>query len=109
MDGGFHHLHARKRLYKGLEPFPSRGFFKRILDYVMYGVAIVQPAALIPQALDVLHGHTAGASPVTWGLLGGVGVLWLLYGIVHNEKPIIISNLFSVILDFLIVYGIYTR
>jgi uncharacterized protein with PQ loop repeat len=106
MNNGMLHLQARRRLFKHLEPFPSRSAFKRSLDYCMYGIAIVQPLALIPQALATYASSDGNASPLTWGLLGIIGCFWILYGIVHKERPIIITNCLSVILDFVIVYGI---
>lgn len=108
MNNGMQHLSARRRLYRYLEPFPSKNAFKRFLDYLMYGVAIVQPLALVPQAINVLRlPDGGGASPTTWTLLGVIGILWVVYGLVHKEKPIVISNVLSVILDFTIVWGIY--
>ncbi|MGH7175288.1 MAG: hypothetical protein ACREGR_02945 [Minisyncoccia bacterium] len=107
MNIGQEHLHARKRLFTNLEPFPARNFGKRMLDYVIYIAAVAQPVALIPQAVLVLGPQgAAGASAVTWSILGAVGILWILYGLVHKEKPIVLSNALSVILDFVIVYGI---
>ncbi|HVW82515.1 MAG TPA: hypothetical protein VHC68_01025 [Candidatus Paceibacterota bacterium] len=107
MNIGQQHIHARRRLFKHLEPFPSKHFGKRILDYVIYVAAIAQPLALVPQALLVLDdGSASGASPLTWGLLGIIGIMWVFYGIVHKEKPIVLSNTLSVVLDFTIVYGI---
>jgi MtN3 and saliva related transmembrane protein len=110
MNIGQQHIHARKRLFKHLEPFPSRQLGKRILDYVIYVAAIAQPLALVPQAVLVLSdGHAAGASPLTWSLLGVIGIMWILYGLVHKEKPIVLSNALSVVLDFVIVYGIMSH
>ena len=100
-------MHARKRIYQHLEPFPSPHVLKRALDYLMYIVGIVQPAALAPQIISIFwYGQTTGVSITTWLLLGVFNALWAVYGVVHREKPIIILNVLMTILDFVIVYGI---
>lgn len=107
MNIGSQHQHARKRIFQHLEPFPSRHLAKRMLDYLMFGVGILQPFALAPQIYSIYVYHeTAGVSIATWFLLGCCNILWTLYGIVHRERPIIILNVLSTILDFVIVYGI---
>ncbi len=104
---GLHHLHARKRLYNNLEQYPSRSFLKYLLDRAMYGVAIITPLALLPQALQVHSLQSAdGLALSTWILLTGVNLMWALYGYVHREIPIIIANVALMILHAFIIYGI---
>lgn len=107
MSAGQQHIHARRRLFKHLEPFPSRGAWKRALDYLMYGVGIVQPIALVPQIVSIYgDGQVHGVSITTWVMLAVFNALWALYGAVHRDRPIMISNILLTILDFIIVYGI---
>ena len=107
MQGGLHHHHVRRRIYKNLETFPSESALKRTVDVLMYGVAIVMPLALVPQVLQVFMTHdVAGLSLVTWAVLGVVSFCWVLYGILHKEWPIIIANGCMCVLDFAVVAGI---
>lgn len=108
MNNGMQHLHARKRLYKYLEPFPSRNAFKRFLDYLMYGVGIIQPIALVPQIIEVyVHNETAGISISTWLLLSIFNLLWATYGIVHRDKVIFIANFLMMAGDLAVVIGVF--
>ncbi len=73
----------------------------------MYGVAVASPLALLPQVTQVFTSKNAdGLSLVSWSLFGCINVLWVIYAIVHKEKPILIANVLVGILNFTLVYGI---
>jgi len=81
---------------------------RRMFDYVMYAVALVAPFALFPQVLQVFEYKNASSlSLLTWVLLGAGSFLWCMYGLMHHDRPIFITNLFLSILDFIIVFGIF--
>ncbi len=104
---GFHHVRARARLAKGLEPFPARGAWKRLLDYVMYGVGIAAPIALVPQIIQIYMAKNAeGISLITWLLFTLLNILWALYGAVHKDRLIFYANTFMIFFDLIIVAGI---
>ncbi len=104
MDG-FHHLRARMRAAR--EPFPATTPTKRRFDAVMYGVSIVQPAALLPQVLAVYVRHDiAGVSLATWLLLTFFNVMWAIYGTLHRDVPITVANVLLTIFDLAIVFGV---
>ncbi len=91
---------------KGLEPFPARSALKRFLDYFMYVVGVVAPFALLPQIIQIYtEKSAAGISPVTWALLTFFNILWVLYGIVHNDKPIIITNILFAAFNAAVIIG----
>ena len=103
---GFHHLRSRALVTKGLEPFPARSSGKRFLDYLMYGIGVLAPLALFPQVIQIYTTKNAsGISLVTWVLLAFFNVLWVLYGIAHNDKPIIIAHVLFSILNALVAIG----
>ena len=104
---GFSHLRKRVRVSKGLEPFPARSFFKRLLDNMMYAVALVAPLALLPQIIQIYSTKSgAGVSIVTWVLLMCVNVLWFIYGAVHKDKHLLIANGLLFLFDMTIVVGL---
>ncbi|MCR4333718.1 MAG: hypothetical protein NUV60_01705 [Patescibacteria group bacterium] len=104
---GFHHLRSRALAAQGIEPFPARGAGKRSLDYLMYGVGIFAPLALMPQIISIYVDHQKeGVSLETWVLLTLFSILWTIYGIVHRDRPIIIAHALFTILDGSIVVGI---
>jgi uncharacterized protein with PQ loop repeat len=104
---GFHHIRARARTREGLEPFPALGARKRFLDYLMYGVGILAPIALLPQIVQIYSTKSAeGISLMTWALLAGINSLWALYGAVHKDTHIFFANAFMILFDLIIVVGI---
>ncbi len=104
---GHHHLRARVRLSKGLEPFPARGAGKRALDYLMYVVGIAAPLALIPQINQLYLARNAeNFSLTSWALLSVVSVLWGLYGVVHRETQIVLAHTLMFCFNLAMVVGI---
>lgn len=104
---GFHHLRARILIKKGLEPFPARTVWKRFLDYVMYGVGIFAPIALVPQILKIYSTKSSsGLALPTWTLLMFFNILWALYGVAHKEKQIFLASGLMSIFDGIIIIGI---
>jgi len=105
---GFHHVRARARLAKGnLEPFPSTNAWKRLLDYLMYGVGILAPIALVPQILQIYTTKSStGISLFTWLLLALINALWAFYGLVHKDSQLIFANALITLFDLIIVVGI---
>ncbi len=79
----------------------------KIMDDLMYVVALIAPVMTIPQLLQIWnHKGTQGVSLLTWGSYASVSGLWLIYGIVHKEKPFILTQFLLLILDSLIVIGV---
>ena len=104
---GFHHVRARVRRTKDLEPFPSRNTWKRFLDYLMYGVGIIAPLALLPQIIQIYTTKSSiGISLLTWLLLALINMLWAFYGAMHKDKQLFFANAFMVLFDLIIVFGI---
>ena len=107
MNGGLHHLHIRQRLARGLEPFPARSVWKRLLDRTMLIVAVLSPLALLPQTVRIFaDGNASGLSLPTWVSLTLINVLWTVYGFAHRDKPIFIASSLIALLDVAIVFGI---
>lgn len=107
MLGGFHHLHVRKRIYKELKAFPHPTFWKRMLDYLMYIVALATPVALLPQIIHLYR--VKDGSALSWesfSLFFVINALWVVYASVHREVPLAISCILCAILDVALVYGI---
>ncbi len=96
-----HHLWKRKLANK------KSTQWTRFLDSFVYVVAFLAPLVTLPQVLKIFTEKNAGGLSV-WSWTGyAVGsVVWLLYGIAHKEKPIILSNLPLVFLNAVIVVGI---
>ena len=108
MNSVLHHFHKRKRVYSNLEPYPHPNKMKRIIDNCVYLVTVFWLVMTIPQITSIwIEKNAAGVSAVSWiGYLLSAG-FWLAYGFVHKERPIILSSIAWIILEFFVVIGAF--
>lgn len=107
---GMHHLHKRKqksqnkskKLAKYPHPNPKIKFFEKYITVV----ATVGPLVTIPQIWKIYSTQNAmGVSFITFSLIAVVNISWLIYGLIHKEKPIIITNMLFLIANISICIG----
>jgi len=100
-----HHLHKRKRIHEKHEVYPHPDKWKNRLDKIIYFIAIIGPLMFLPQIIKIwMEQDAQNISLITWSTYLIFGFLWLLYGIVHKEKPIIFANILWIILDAIIIF-----
>lgn len=105
---GHYHLDLRKRLYKKLEMYPHPEAFKRFLDRIMVFVAIAGPIAMLPQVYQAFASQdTKGLSVITWVVWTFISVIWFIYGLVHKEIPILVSQGIYFVLHICILMAIF--
>lgn len=76
------------------------------MDHLVYGASIFVPAMTALQAAKIWFEKDAeGISIITWAGFALANIVWLLYGIVHKEKPIIFMYIFLFIFNISIVIG----
>ena len=103
---GLHHLHKRKRIYLKHEPYPHPDKWKRLVDKFIYVVGILGPIMTVPQIMKVwIERNAAGISVTTWLAYTIMSFFWIIYGIIHKEKPIIVSSGLLFITNLLVVVG----
>ena len=104
---GLHHISKRKRINRKHEPYPHPRKWIRWLDMTVLAVAIIGPLSNIPQIMRVyMERDVSGLSLVTWIMFFLMSIPWLIYGIVHREKPIITANILWFITNIMVVVGI---
>lgn len=92
MNSALHHISKRKRVLKKLEEYPSKRFWIRFLDRILIIIAVVGPLMSLPQLLEVYMNQNAdNISFLSWSSWAFFNLIWLIYGIVHKERPIIIT------------------
>lgn len=65
----------------------------KLIDRLAMVSAILMPFSAAPQIIKIWTQKTAaGISPLAWGVAIILNIPMLLYGITHNERPIIILN-----------------
>ncbi len=105
-NGGLHHLHKRKRQTKKLEPYPHPEPLKRFLDHIIYAVCILTPMIVLPQVWKIWSEQNAsGISLITYVGLIIANLIWVFYGVVHKEKPIILLYFFFFLVNSAIALG----
>lgn len=99
--------HQNRRKQQRYDKYPHPSPKMRLLDNAVTILAILGPLATLPQAYNVWANHNvAGLSLTTWALYFIVNIPFLLYGIVHKERPIIVSNTLWAMLNFSVAAGI---
>ena len=92
------HMREKKR---------TRNTFGRGLDSIIYLAAFMSPFALVPQLIELYSTkNVTSLSLVTWVILFLGNCIWLMYGIYHREKPIVITNALLALFNGTIVIGI---
>jgi len=104
---GLHHFSRRKRIYQKHEPYPHPNKWKRLMDKLIYVIGILGPIMTIPQLMKVwIEKNVAGLSIVSWGAYLIIAIFWLVYGIMHKDKPIVFSSGLWIIVHSLIIVGV---
>lgn len=103
MHGAIHHIHQRKRQHQ-LSTYPHPKRWVRALDRLLVVVAVIAPLVSLPQIYRIVSTKSAtGVSPLTWGLFALFDIPWLVYGIVHKARPIIIAYTMWIIVNCAVV------
>ena len=96
MKRGHHHLATKERT--------NQGKLALLIDRTVLICAFLAPLIELPQLIEIYTNKAAqNVSLVTWSCFVIFGIPWLIYGIIHKEKPIIILYSLWVAIDFLIV------
>jgi uncharacterized protein with PQ loop repeat len=106
MSLGLRHVEKRKKAR--LSGFPTRSsVLKNALDILIYPLAIGGPLAMLPQVIQLYSERNAsGLALPTWVLFLCFNAVWCMYGIVHKDRPIILTNMVLAALNFSVVAGI---
>ena len=102
----FHHLHLRKRVHQNLEPYPHPDKLKNFVDRLIYVTALATPIVTIPQAYQIFSTQNAsGVSTFSWSCFAIANIIWTIYGYLHKDRPIIISNTANFVVNMFVVFG----
>ena len=104
---GRHHLEKRKRLHVKHEKYPHPNKWKNFVDKLVYVVGIISLIMTIPQVTIIwLEQNASGVSILSWMSYLLAVIVWILYGILHKEKPIIVVYTLWIIMEIFIIIGI---
>lgn len=101
------HKRTRSNNTKIKHNFPSKNKFVSRLDNICLLFSVIMPLTAIPQIYKIFAEKTAaGLSLTSWTLYCVAVIPFMLYGIVHKEKPIIILNAMWLVVQIIIITGI---
>lgn len=77
------------------------------LDKLTFVVGVIGPFTVLPQIYSIYSTKSAaGVSAVTWALIFIVTFPWILYGLAHKEKSIIVSFTLWEVVNLTVVVGV---
>lgn len=80
----------------------------RFVDKIIYPSALTGSAMTIIQAAKIwLEKDAAGVSILAWTGYLFLALIWISYGLIHKEKPLILAKFFGIIGYALIVAGAF--
>ena len=78
-----------------------------VIDELMMIASVVHPLSALPQVIQIYSTHNAhSVSLLTWLGFMVLGAIFLTYGVLHNIKPFIITQVLWFIMDGLVVTGV---
>jgi len=104
---GMHHLHLRKRINLKDETYPHPEPFKRFMDKAIYVVGLLGILMTIPQIIQIyVLKNASGVNALTWGTYVFTAICWTIYGSIHKDKAVIITNALWILINFLVLLGV---
>ena len=81
--------------------------YKVFLDKLTFVAGVIGPFTVLPQIYSIFVTKSAtGVSLETWALIFIVTFPWILYGIAHKDKSIIVSFTLWEIVNLAVVVGV---
>jgi uncharacterized protein with PQ loop repeat len=106
MHSPLQHLNIRRRVRLLRDPYPHYKLSVRTLDNIVLVAGVMGPLMTLPQIHNIwVMKNASGVSPLTWGSFAFFNVFWLLYGLVHKEKPIIVAYSLWLFVNSIVTIG----
>jgi uncharacterized protein with PQ loop repeat len=77
-----------------------------LFDKVAVLASFMYPLIGLPQALEAVGGNTAGISLPSWIGFMIFSLFFFAYGLIHDIKPMIITNFLWVIVDGAVIFAV---
>jgi uncharacterized protein with PQ loop repeat len=100
---GLRHKSERKSKVKPL----GQSKYITFLDKLTFVVGVIGPFTVLPQIYGIFSTRSAnGVSLATWLLIFIVTLPWILYGVAHKDKSIIVSFTLWEVANLAVVIGV---
>ncbi len=78
---------------------------KRVIDVMAYVVGIAGNLAVMPQIIKAWSSDAPGLAVSTWIMFSFIGVIWLVYAVIHKQKPLIVAQIAGLMCNIAVVAG----
>src|ERR1035437_7429551 len=79
---------------------------KSRIDRLVWLAVVIGPLLTLPQVYSIWVENEKGVSVISWAAYLLASMIWLVYGIKHNDKPMLIVEAIWIVLDVLIIIGV---
>ena len=80
---------------------------RKVIDALAYTISIASLLFTIDQVRLAWSPETTGISIPAWTLYTASSFIWLIYGIIHNDRALIITNSLWVFMCGAVIVGAY--
>ncbi len=77
----------------------------KTIDMMAYIFGVGGNLAVIPQIIEAWRSDAPGLAVLSWVLFCGIGIIWLVYAVLHKQKPLIVAQAVGVSCNLLVVAG----
>ena len=107
MPNPIHHIHKRKLVTKNNDPYPHPDKLKRYLDHLVYFFGVIGPLTGAVQAYKIWQIKDATGVSLTMFVFGVFNdMVWMTYGVIHKQKPIVLMYTLWLMVNLTVVAGI---
>jgi uncharacterized protein with PQ loop repeat len=78
---------------------------RKAVDKMAYVVGVGGNIAVIPQIIKAWQSDAPGLAVMTWLMFVGIGLLWLVYAIQHQQKPLIVAQIAGITCNIAVILG----
>lgn len=78
----------------------------KLIHRIIFFAAVATPIMTLPQVYQIWFQGNKGASTVTWTSYVILAAIWLYYGLVNKDKPLIVSQSLCVVTYSFVVIGL---
>jgi uncharacterized protein with PQ loop repeat len=80
--------------------------WKKVLDYIVIFLGILNVPATLPQVAEIwINKQAAGVSAISWTYYSLYSLVFVVYGVVHKEKPIVMTYFINFFLYCAVAIG----
>jgi uncharacterized protein with PQ loop repeat len=98
-----------KIVLKKIKSFDNASSNRKI-EFIVLFMGVIEPLFTLPQTYNIWAKHeTTGVSLITWVFFTIAAIVWCIYGVVINSKPLVISYALYTIFNGIVVVGLLTH